>query len=185
MKATALCHPDRRVVLVEHLYRRRGVVRDSAQGKGSRRTKQHSNGNGNGIATLTVPSYVEPKDRRNALVGKSEAMHFVHQRIREVAPRESTVLIEGDTGTGKELVARAIHALSPRKNMTFQAVNCAALTESVLTSQLFGHKRGAFTGAVSDQIGLFEAAKGGTLFLDEIGDIPQSTQASLLRAVEE
>ena len=185
MKATALCHPDRRVVLVEHLYRRRGVVRDSARGKGSRRNKQHSNGNGNGIATLTVPPYVEPKDRRNALVGKSEAIHFVHQRIREVAPRESTVLIEGDTGTGKELVARAIHTLSPRKNMTFQAVNCAALTESVLTSQLFGHKRGAFTGAVSDQIGLCEAAKGGTLFLDEIGDIPQSIQASLLRAVEE
>ncbi|HUV12817.1 MAG TPA: sigma-54 dependent transcriptional regulator, partial [Acidobacteriota bacterium] len=99
--------------------------------------------------------------------------------------RDSTVLIEGETGTGKELVARAIHLLSPRKSKLFLAVNCAALTESVLTSQLFGHKRGAFTGAVADQMGLFEAAKGGTLFLDEIGDVPMGIQASLLRAVEE
>jgi sigma-54 dependent transcriptional regulator, acetoin dehydrogenase operon transcriptional activator AcoR len=119
------------------------------------------------------------------LLGKSEAMQRVYQQIRDVARVDSTVLIEGETGTGKELVARAIHASSHRKGKPFVAVNCAGLTESLLSSQLFGHKRGAFTGAIEDHQGLFEAANGGTLLLDEIGDIPITVQNQLLRVLQE
>jgi PAS domain S-box-containing protein len=118
------------------------------------------------------------------LIGKTEVMHQVYQQIRDVAGLDWTVLITGETGSGKELVARAIHSLSRRKDRPYIAVNCAGLTESLLTSQLFGHKRGAFTGAVADQKGLIEAADGGTLFLDEIGDVSMSVQTSLLRALE-
>lgn len=119
------------------------------------------------------------------LLGKSKAMQAVFQQIRDVARVDSTVLIEGETGTGKELVARAIHASSHRKGKPFVAVNCAGLTESLLASQLFGHKRGAFTGAIEDHEGLFEAANGGTLLLDEIGDIPMTVQNQLLRVLQE
>jgi len=119
------------------------------------------------------------------LLGKSAAMQQVYQQIRAVARVDSTVLIEGETGTGKELVARAIHAASHRKEKPFIAVNCAGLTESLLASQLFGHKRGAFTGAIEDHQGLFEAANGGTLLLDEIGDIPMTVQNQLLRVLQE
>lgn len=119
------------------------------------------------------------------LVGKSPAMLRVYQLVREVARVDTTVLIEGETGTGKELIARAIHFSSARKQKPFIAANCAGLTDSILTSQLFGHKRGAFTGAVNDQQGLFEAAEGGTLFLDEIGDIPPPVQTALLRVLQE
>ncbi len=119
------------------------------------------------------------------LLGKSKAMQLVYQQIRDVARVDSTVLIEGETGTGKELVARAIHASSHRKNKPFIAVNCAGLTESLLSSQLFGHKRGAFTGAIEDHQGLLEAANGGTLLLDEIGDIPVTVQNQLLRVLQE
>jgi len=119
------------------------------------------------------------------LLGKSAAMQQVYQQIRAVAQVDSTVLIEGETGTGKELVARAIHAASHRKDKPFVAVNCAGLTESLLGSQLFGHKRGAFTGAIEDHQGLFEAANGGTLLLDEIGDIPMTVQNQLLRVLQE
>jgi DNA-binding NtrC family response regulator len=112
-------------------------------------------------------------------------MQQVYRHIRSVARVDSTVLIEGETGTGKELVARAIHAASHRKDKAFVAVNCAGLTESLLASQLFGHKRGAFTGAVEDHQGLFEAANGGTLLLDEIGDIPITVQNQLLRVLQE
>jgi len=119
------------------------------------------------------------------IIGKSPAIQGVFQLIEELARVDSTVLIEGETGTGKELVARAIHRSSHRHHAPFIAVNCAGLTESLVGSQLFGHKRGAFTGAVSDQQGLFEAAEGGTLFLDEIGDIPLSIQTSLLRVLQE
>jgi transcriptional regulator with PAS, ATPase and Fis domain len=119
------------------------------------------------------------------LVGKSPAMLRIYQLVREVARVDTTVLIEGETGTGKELIARAIHFSSARKQKPFIAANCAGLTDSILTSQLFGHKRGAFTGAVNDQQGLFEAADGGTLFLDEIGDIPPPVQTALLRVLQE
>ena len=119
------------------------------------------------------------------LVGKSPAMLRVYQLVRDVAQVDTTVLIEGETGTGKELIARAIHSSSGRKQKPFIAANCAGLTDSILTSQLFGHKRGAFTGAVNDQEGLFEAAEGGTLFLDEIGDIPSNVQTALLRVLQE
>jgi sigma-54 dependent transcriptional regulator, acetoin dehydrogenase operon transcriptional activator AcoR len=119
------------------------------------------------------------------LVGKSQAMQALYKQIPDVARVDSTVLIEGETGTGKELVARAIHFSSQRKDKPFVAVNCAGLTESLLSSQLFGHKRGAFTGAVADHRGLFEAANGGTLLLDEIGDIPMTVQNQLLRVLQE
>ena len=119
------------------------------------------------------------------LIGASHAMQLVFQQIQDFSRVDSTILIEGETGTGKELVARAIHQASHRKEFPFIAVNCAGLTESLVASQLFGHKRGAFTGAVSDQQGLIEAAEGGTLFLDEIGDIPLTVQTSLLRVLQE
>ena len=119
------------------------------------------------------------------LVGKSRAMLRTYQLVRDVAQVDTTVLIEGETGTGKELIARAIHFSSARAQKPFIAANCAGLTDSILTSQLFGHKRGAFTGAVADQQGLFEAAEGGTLFLDEIGDIPSPVQTALLRVLQE
>lgn len=119
------------------------------------------------------------------LIGTSHSMQLVFQQIQDFSRVDSTILIEGETGTGKELVARAIHQASHRNEFPFIAVNCAGLTESLVASQLFGHKRGAFTGAVSDQQGLIEAAEGGTLFLDEIGDIPLTVQTSLLRVLQE
>ena len=119
------------------------------------------------------------------MLGRSAPMQRVFDQIREVAAVDWTVLIEGETGTGKELVAQAIHASSPRKRGPFVAVNCGGLTESLVASQLFGHRKGAFTGAVSDQRGLFEAANGGTLFLDELGDIPLNIQTTLLRVLED
>jgi PAS domain S-box-containing protein len=119
------------------------------------------------------------------MVGHSAAMQRVFHLIRQAAQVETTVLIEGETGTGKELVARAIHNISSRQSKPFIAINCAGLSESMLGSQLFGHKRGAFTGAIADHLGLFEAANGGSLFLDEIGDMPLSIQTTLLRVLQE
>lgn len=128
---------------------------------------------------------LDEKTAFHGLVGASAPMQLVYQHIRQVALVDWTVLIEGETGTGKELVARAIHQISQRKDQPFIAVNCGGLTESILTSQLFGHRRGAFTGAVADQQGFFEAANGGTIFLDEIGDMPLSVQTNLLRVLQE
>jgi PAS domain S-box-containing protein len=125
------------------------------------------------------------KARFHDIVGKSEPMQNIFERINEVSTVDWIVLIEGETGTGKELVARAIHSSSHRKDKPFVALNCAGLTDSLLSSQLFGHKRGAFTGAVEDHRGVFEVAAGGTLFLDEIGDISTTMQNSLLRVLEE
>ena len=120
-----------------------------------------------------------------SLIGESPAIGKVHQAISQVAAEKATVLITGETGTGKELVARAIHQQSPRKNSLFVAVNCAAIPSEMLESELFGHERGAFTGAVKERIGKFELADGGTLFLDEITEMPIALQAKLLRALQE
>ena len=119
------------------------------------------------------------------LVGESACMKEVFSLIRQVAPTTASVLISGESGTGKELVARAIHTLSSRSGGPFVAVNCAALPESLMESELFGHEKGAFTGAVERRAGCFEQAQNGTLLLDEIGDMPVGTQAKLLRVIEE
>jgi DNA-binding NtrC family response regulator len=128
---------------------------------------------------------LEDKARFHDLIGKSPGMVRVYQQIQDLARVDATVLIDGDTGTGKELVARALHNASSRRDGPFIAANCAGLTDSLLGSQLFGHRKGAFTGAIGDHQGLFEAAHGGTLFLDEIGDIPHHVQTSLLRVLQE
>ena len=133
----------------------------------------------------TLRRQLDHRGHLDDIVGKSDAIQAVFQVIRDVAPTDATVLIEGETGTGKELVARAIHNASARRQGPFIAVNCAGLTESLIASQLFGHRRGAFTGAISDHKGVFETANGGTLFLDEIGDIPLALQPSLLRVLQE
>ncbi|MCC6241356.1 MAG: sigma-54-dependent Fis family transcriptional regulator [Gemmatimonadaceae bacterium] len=119
------------------------------------------------------------------LIGESEAIREVLVKIEQIAPVSSTVLIEGESGTGKELVARAIHRLSPRRGKPFIAVNVGALPETLLESELFGHEKGAFTGAAERRLGRFELADTGTLFLDEIGEVPSSTQVKLLRVLEE
>ncbi|KAB2660176.1 MAG: sigma-54-dependent Fis family transcriptional regulator, partial [Verrucomicrobia bacterium] len=119
------------------------------------------------------------------IVGKSRAMQSVYKEIGRVATKPVTVLIRGETGTGKELIARAIYQHSDRSRAAFVAVNCAAIPETLLESELFGHERGAFTGAVERRIGRFEQADGGTLFLDEIGEMGASTQAKLLRVLQE
>jgi DNA-binding NtrC family response regulator len=119
------------------------------------------------------------------LVGGSNAMRQVFSEIQQVAPTSASVLITGESGTGKELVARALHRLGPRSGGPFVPVNCAALTETLIESELFGHERGSFTGALERHIGCFEQANNGTVFLDEIGDMPIGTQAKLLRVLEE
>ena len=119
------------------------------------------------------------------IIGSSAMMQALYSKIRKVAPTDSNVLIQGESGTGKELVARAIHNLSKRAKAPMISVNCAAIPESLIESELFGHEKGAFTGAVSARTGLVEAANGGTLFLDEIGELPLEAQARLLRVLQE
>jgi len=119
------------------------------------------------------------------LIGESEPLREVMVKVEQMAPVSSTVLIEGESGSGKELVARALRALSPRRNKPFIAVNVGALPDTLLESELFGHEKGAFTGAAERRLGRFELADGGTIFLDEIGEIPPSTQVKLLRVLEE
>jgi transcriptional regulator with PAS, ATPase and Fis domain len=119
------------------------------------------------------------------LLSRSPAMHAVFQIIQNAAETEATVLVRGESGSGKELVAKAIHDLSARRNAPFLAINCAALSSSLLDSELFGHVRGAFTGAVKDHSGLFQRAHGGTLFLDEVAELPLDLQAKLLRVIQE
>jgi DNA-binding NtrC family response regulator len=132
------------------------------------------------VCAPTVPS----ESMLPEMIGSSEPMRELARLIRLVAPRSTTVLIEGETGTGKEVVARALHRLSDRAGKPFAVLNCAAIPEALLEAELFGHTRGAFTGAVQSRTGRIEAAHGGTLFLDEIGEMPMALQAKMLRFLE-
>src|SRR5437660_4637008 len=137
--------------------------------------------------TATVRRLIERRrlQQRTGILGESSAIQEVLVKIEQMAPVTSTVLIEGESGTGKELVARAIHDLSPRRGKAFIAVNCAALPETLLESELFGHEKGSFTGAAERRLGRFELANGGTIFLDEVGEMPPATQVKLLRVLED
>lgn len=128
---------------------------------------------------------VSERDSFCGIIGKSQSMRQLFDLIQKVAASQSSVLILGESGTGKELAARSIHTCSPRKSKPFVAVNCGAIPENLLESELFGHKKGSFTGAVSDRPGLFEQAEGGTLFLDEISELPLLMQTKLLRVLQE
>lgn len=131
------------------------------------------------------PSSAPAEDGFCGIIGRNPAMSQLFDRIRKVAPTDATVLIQGESGTGKELVARAIHDSSPRRSGPMISVNCAAIPETLIESELFGHEKGAFTGASSARTGLIEAANKGTLFLDEIGELPLEAQARLLRVLQE
>jgi len=133
---------------------------------------------------LAIKRQLERVEGKSQLIGASAAMDRVRKLIAKVAPTNSTALILGETGTGKELVARALHDQSLRADMPFVAINCGALPESLIESELFGHRRGSVTGADEHRVGLFEVANGGTLFLDEIGELPKPMQAKLLRVLE-
>jgi chemotaxis protein methyltransferase CheR len=119
------------------------------------------------------------------IVGQSDGLNYVLYKVEQIASNDTTVLVLGETGTGKELVARAIHGLSPRKDRTLVKVNCATLPSNLIESELFGHEKGAFTGAHARQLGRFEVADGGTLFLDEIGELPLELQPKLLRVIQD
>ena len=135
--------------------------------------------------TFDLEEPVRAEDKFEDIIGRSASLRAMLDEVKIVAPTDSTVLILGETGTGKELIARAIHTRSSRHERPFVRVNCAAIPSGLLESELFGHERGAFTGAIARKIGRFELANGGTLFLDEIGDIPPELQPKLLRVLQE
>ena len=137
------------------------------------------------IVTAADPHALALSIRASCLVFEDPASKSLLDRVRRIAPSEATALIIGETGTGKELIARHIHELSDRRSGPFVAFNCAAISESLMESELFGHERGAFTGALTAKAGWFETAQGGSLFLDEIGDLPPPLQAKLLRVIQE
>jgi two-component system response regulator PilR (NtrC family) len=128
---------------------------------------------------------VEDRYKLGNIIGRSEKMKEIFDLVRKVAPTRTNILLSGESGTGKELVAKAIHYNSPRKDRPFVVLNCGAIPENLLESELFGHMRGAFTGAISSKRGLFETADGGTIFLDEIGELPLSMQVKLLRVIQD
>jgi transcriptional regulator with GAF, ATPase, and Fis domain len=135
--------------------------------------------------TVTCPTGNQAERRFERIIGNSAALESVLDQVEQVAPTDSTVLIEGETGTGKELIAHAIHNASHRCGRAFIKLNCAAIPLDLLESELFGHEKGAFTGAIAQKIGRFEMADKGTLFLDEVGDIPSALQPKLLRVLQE
>ncbi len=135
--------------------------------------------------SLALRGGIDRNSMFEEIVGSSGIPRRALSQVSKVAPTESTVLILGETGTGKELIARAIHKRSKRSGKTFVRVNCAAIPSSLIAAELFGHEKGAFTGAVQRRAGRFEAADGGTIFLDEIGDLPPETQIALLRVLQE
>jgi formate hydrogenlyase transcriptional activator len=136
-------------------------------------------------ATVTYPTVDQAERRFERIIGNSAALESVLEQVEQVAPTDSTVLIEGETGTGKELIAHAIHNASHRVGRAFIKLNCAAIPLDLLESELFGHEKGAFTGAIAQKIGRFEMADKGKLFLDEVGDIPPALQPKLLRVLQE
>src|SRR6266850_2083467 len=135
--------------------------------------------------TFRLDEPLRPEDQFEGIIGRSASLREVFGQLKIVAPTDSTVLLLGETGTGKELIARALHNRSSRRDRPFVRVNCAAIPSGLLESELFGHERGAFTGAIARKVGRFELANGGTLFLDEIGDIPPELQPKLLRVLQE
>ncbi|MBN1343059.1 MAG: sigma 54-interacting transcriptional regulator [Phycisphaerae bacterium] len=179
--------PDRRERVLVHVQApgRRSVVIDVVVHDDPREAKRKIFAFYDVSEVHNLRRMLDDRAQFHDLIGKSKPMQQVYQLIREVAKVDCHVLIEGESGTGKELVARAIHFAGHRKDEPFLAVNCAGLNESLLGSQLFGHRRGAFTGATENHKGLFEAADGGTLLLDEVGDIPLSVQANLLRVIQQ
>lgn len=136
------------------------------------------------LANVDLQQRLDERFGFEGIIYASETMKRVVERVKRIAPTDATVLISGETGTGKELIAQAIHQNSPRKKKPFVALNCAALSEHLLESELFGHVKGAYTDAGADRVGRFEYAHGGTLFLDEVGDMPMPTQIKLLRVLE-
>jgi len=134
---------------------------------------------------LALREEIDHSSMFEEIVGSSEPMRKVLNQVAKVAPSDSTVLVLGETGTGKELIARALHRRSNRSDKPFVRVNCAAIPQTLIASELFGHEKGAFTGALQRRVGRFEAADGGTLFLDEVGDLPAETQIALLRVLQE
>jgi DNA-binding NtrC family response regulator len=189
-------HPDTPVILVTAFADPRAAMDAVSRGAADYLTKPVD------LAQLraTIARALERRDRRReharfggssdvlarrTLIGTSAAMIELYKQIAQVAPTNATIYIQGESGSGKELVARTIHERSQRASGPFVAVNCAALTESLLESELFGHEKGSFTGALTTRLGLFEVSDGGTLFLDEIGDVTAKLQAQLLRVLQE
>ena len=134
---------------------------------------------------LVLREEIDSSSMFEEIIGSSKPIRQLLRQVEKVAPSDSTVLILGETGTGKELIARAVHRRSKRANRAFVKVNCAAIPQSLIASELFGHEKGAFTGALQRRVGRFEAANGGTLFLDEVGELPMETQIALLRVLQE
>src|SRR6185503_13796200 len=182
---------------IPHLPFRRGEGRPahSSPGEGAGEGSVRALYSGDTLPTNSKPACdrepvyldeeVRPEDKFDDIIGRSASLRVVLDQIKIVAPTNSTVLVLGETGTGKELLARAIHNRSSRRDRPFVRVNCAAIPSGLLESELFGHERGAFTGAIARKVGRFELADGGTLFLDEIGDIPPELQPKLLRVLQE